>query len=705
MEAGKLIITTEMDTAMLDKEIDLLQDRLEGLESELDAIESQDPFEDQASEVRKLYNEIDTTRSKLQRLIKKKQELNEQPDGGFKNFIESLGEKLEGGFGKITKIGFALLGLRTGLFLIRNSVNMIAEQNDDVANKLSVFKLALANLLSRVVIPLVDFLTKILVYSNYILKAWFGIDLFANNTSKSTNKMKKGIGGANKEATKLKRTLAGFDEMNILQKDGSVGTGGGGGGISTPDIDTSFVKDIEIPEWVKWIADNKEGILNTLKEIAILIGEAFVIAKVVEFMGVISKLHSVLDGLSNLKIFGVLGGIAISLYGVTDLVLSIANGTANLNTVLKDLGIILDGVAVAMIAFNASNPLGWITLVIGAVLTLTGAFGDDEQAIKDVEQAQKDLNKAQQDYANATKQHLKAYDDKKKAEEELKRVAKELGITENDLREKGALLHEELANGKRQVSSLTPEERKLYEAYLNELDASEKLIGTQEKMKEARKEELNQDLELQRSNAFTAKSFEEYGKAVAKAYEEGAISGEEAGQRIYEVLGELDEKTRQTFVDGLPDKAKKGMLEFSKQLGWASKSLPQVDIVFNANTSNMTNAFNKAFNLIKNKASTFKLPTVGNAKGGIIGFAKGGVLPKLAPGGIINRPGPGVAIGGERGPEGVIPLTDSQQMNRLGMAIGKNVTIQAEIPVYVGGRQVSREMKIINADDVFAYNG
>ena len=83
-------------------------------------------------------------------------------------------------------------------------------------------------------------------------------------------------------------------------------------------------------------------------------------------------------------------------------------------------------------------------------------------------------------------------------------------------------------------------------------------------------------------------------------------------------------------------------------------------------------------------------------------------LPRLAKGGIINMPGRGIpvgsAIGGERGAEGVIPLTDSQQMDLLGEAIGKHIVINATVPVYVGNRQVAREMKRIEAENDFAFN-
>jgi len=83
-------------------------------------------------------------------------------------------------------------------------------------------------------------------------------------------------------------------------------------------------------------------------------------------------------------------------------------------------------------------------------------------------------------------------------------------------------------------------------------------------------------------------------------------------------------------------------------------------------------------------------------------------LPYLAKGGIINMPSRGVPVGGaiagERGMEGVIPLTDSQQMAMLGEAIGKYISMNATVPVYIGNRLVLREMKRIEAEENFAYN-
>lgn len=83
-------------------------------------------------------------------------------------------------------------------------------------------------------------------------------------------------------------------------------------------------------------------------------------------------------------------------------------------------------------------------------------------------------------------------------------------------------------------------------------------------------------------------------------------------------------------------------------------------------------------------------------------------LPRLKVGGIINMPNKGTmlgsAIGGESGKEGVLPLTDTQAMAELGKEIGKWININATVPVYVGNRQIAREIRKIDAEDNFAYN-
>ena len=120
------------------------------------------------------------------------------------------------------------------------------------------------------------------------------------------------------------------------------------------------------------------------------------------------------------------------------------------------------------------------------------------------------------------------------------------------------------------------------------------------------------------------------------------------------------------------------------------------------------NAFISGFNKLIKGLNKFKIDIPEWLGGGKLSFNIP-LIPKLAKGGIINMPGRGIpignAIGGERGREGVIPLTDSQQMELLGQAIGKYINVNANIPIYVGNRQIAREIRKINAEDDFAYNG
>lgn len=85
-------------------------------------------------------------------------------------------------------------------------------------------------------------------------------------------------------------------------------------------------------------------------------------------------------------------------------------------------------------------------------------------------------------------------------------------------------------------------------------------------------------------------------------------------------------------------------------------------------------------------------------------------LPRLAKGGIINQPGRGIPVGygqaiaGERGQEGVLPLTDSQQMALLGETIGKYVRIDNVIDVNMDSRRINRILQSSNNRVSFAGN-
>ena len=125
--------------------------------------------------------------------------------------------------------------------------------------------------------------------------------------------------------------------------------------------------------------------------------------------------------------------------------------------------------------------------------------------------------------------------------------------------------------------------------------------------------------------------------------------------------------------------------------------------IFNVVLGTIESLLNKPINAINKLINTI------NAVPGInLGKLSTFKFPRLAQGGIINMPGKGTyvggAIAGESGREAVLPLTDSQQMELLGEAIGRYITINASITNTMNGRVISRELQKIQNENNFANN-
>lgn len=163
--------------------------------------------------------------------------------------------------------------------------------------------------------------------------------------------------------------------------------------------------------------------------------------------------------------------------------------------------------------------------------------------------------------------------------------------------------------------------------------------------------------------------------------------------------------TTETEVGETTKKVKQNVGEINSQVNKLSGA--KINITTNTSSINKLKdilddiVYNVQILTGKNVITTTTWTTKANKKS-----AKGSIIyPKLAMGGIVNMPGRGIPYGGatiaERGAEAVLPLTDSQQMQLLGEAIGKFVTINATIPVYAYNRQVDRQIqKIQNQQDM-----
>lgn len=466
------------------------------------------------------------------------------------------------------------------------------------------------------------------------------------------------LGGATKKAKELKTSLRGFDKLNNIttptQASGSGGVSGGiGGALSGVDsalldalkeydlhLDSISNKAAQIRDSImEWLGFSKDAngewefqqvTLGTI--IGLLAGGAGVIWAGSKILGIVSGigewiggfltkipiLSGLLGNMSGLQIFGLVSGAAITLVGIVKTIGSIIDWLNDpswdtFEGVIGSLSIAITGASIAMIAFNATNPIGWLGLLIGVLGDLLFAFDDDERAIKSVKDAQDDLTKAQQDYAEQSKKHLQAYKQKQQAEEELKKTADKLGKSEEYVKQKGQELYENIANGKMTLDDLKGGNKDIYETYINLVDANERYTKANKDLQDANKKQVLENLELERSNAATSKSFDNYGNAISKALEGGYITAENAGERIYEVLMMMDERVRQTFVDKLPANVKNGMLEFQKQLdnvfSGLSDKLPQVEIKFYSNTQKFVSNMNTAIQTVQRNLNNLKPPT------------------------------------------------------------------------------------------------
>ncbi len=598
---GYITIGTELDTKGFDKEIAVLEDKLNDIKATLQMADedktlfSTREIKEMEAEAQKLGRRIDT-------LKEKQKKLDNAGFSGMKESVENVGKSIQKVTKKVVKWGLAVFGIRSAYMFVRQAISTLSSGNEQLAADVDYIRYALASTLQPVIERLVELAYKLLAYLGYIMQEWFGINIFANAN--------KGLDKAVGSAKELKKQLAGFDEMTVLQDNSS-----SGGGVTMPSYDLSAWQDIPIPNWVKWIGKNKK-LFETLSEVLLILFTT-------------SKVSKILSNIAML--FGVSGGMG--LIGLLEILLAIAAP---------------------------------ILIVL---------------AIKGVKEAINEMN----EFTKAVKKNKEMSDEAKKASNELaESIIKKTKANELDDKQT-KLTIDYLKNHTKQVIAMNNnlEKQKNWLGDLNGANADLK------KQQENLRDETSKDID----------AWNELTKAGKTTKEEQA----KFNQTIWDTIQKLDKAGINT------DELRKKYETLSGQ---------KYTAVVTVDTNQATTGLQRILDLLDKitgfviKGNFSTSAGSGGGGGGGHGFAKGGIiyhnLPKLATGGVINQPGRGVplgsAIGGERGAEGVIPLTDSQQMALLGESIGKYVTINATIPVYAYNRQVDRQIKRIKAEDDFAYN-
>lgn len=514
--------------------------------------------------------------------------------------IDKINNGLSQTLKKVARWGLALFGIRTAYNAIRGAMSTLSQYDTQMADNIEYIRYSLASSLQPVIQTILNLVVRLLQYINYIAKAWTGKNLF--KTADAFKSAQKSASGVAKSAKEINKQLAGFDEMNVLSDTSSGGAGGGGADITAPNIDLTGMQG-EVPEWLKWIVDNKDLILSI-------------------FAGVAAGLLAWKLGLSGIKSLGIGLAIAGVIYAIQSIIKYLQDPSfENFGKIITGIGVAVAGVA---IIFGA-----WPVAIAGAMVAIIGIIISNWEKIKTFLQ---------------------------NGIEWLKTSGKDiLNWLFGDF--------------------LNP----LYDAFVNNLQLILNFFDT----------------------TFTnAKKILDNIIEFVKNVFAGNWKG--AWENIKNIFFAIFDTIKNYFftVFGIIKNTVVGIAgTVGNILAGVFKAV--VNGVMGAIESILNSpirAVNRLIGVI-NKVPGINLGTLSTFK-----------LPRLAKGGIINQPGRGVpigygqAIGGENKMEGVIPLTDSQQMQLLGQSIGKYVNINLTNITKLDNRQIAKEQRRINAQSDFAFN-
>lgn len=281
------------------------------------------------------------------------------------NMFSQSFNKMQDGMNKSLKSAkrftLSLFGIQSIYRMLSRASSAYLAQDTETSSKIQSAWIGLGSVFAPLLNTIANFTIKAVSYINVFIKALTGTDFLANAMAKSMNK-------AGKSAGKLSKILAGFDEITNLDNDS-----GGGAGIDTSWMDN--FKNVELDQNVVAWLESVAIMLTPIKE---AVGVMFNWIKenkeaTIGFIIGLGVALTVLSGVWKTKILAL--GIGLAIAGIIKFVVELIEWIKNpswgqFTKVLDGLALAVAGVGVAMIAFNATNPVGWIILAVAAIIAL-----------------------------------------------------------------------------------------------------------------------------------------------------------------------------------------------------------------------------------------------------------------------------------------------------------------------------------------------
>jgi len=649
---GWITLGAELDTKSFDAQIEDVESKLATLEQRWEETNNMPAFEGKNEDLQNLSLQIEKLSNKLIILKKKQQDVNNQGLENLGNNVSKIGDGMSSILKKVAKWGLALFSVRTAYSLIRNAITTISESNDQMKANIDYMRFALAMSLKPIVEWLVNAVYKLMTYINYISQAWFGYNLFKDA---GIEDFEKSLEKSNKTAKDLKKTLMGFDEANVIQDTSSAS----GGGTTMPSLDLSKVEQIDVPDWVKWIANNKDTII----QLAEIVGIAFGVGKVTSILNNIAKLFGI-AGPAN-----AIGGVGLrGLFSSLGLIAIIAGG------------IIITAMCAKKVWDDLTHLKDEMDEIIEKNKTINRQETDNLDPIEDTNKLYSKMEVHQQSILDNNKNSKNTMAKIFGYSEGYLNASKEAVISsENEVRKLKEMFDVE-------GRTLSEKEEMLLIAQ-KQLGVNLRAIGTLEQqgkdttqLKEVNKQLYSTIAWMEGDIQYTKDQNAKKSKQQWDDLKDKAIN---SLQKIKDFkIGDKEVGVKVTIGDAL-----KKLGEVISNLGIVQGLKSALETGKNVITTNLVNPIKNAYNSLK----SFFTPTYG------------------ATGGIINLPGRGVPIGGniyggEAGREGLLPLTNPSAMAELGAEIGKWVNISLQNNMVVDGRilatavntQANRERLLLN---------
>ena len=269
---GYVVIGTELNTKSFDAQIDYIEGQLQEIEYKL----KQADMGFDVGDTQKLEAQYEKLVNQLDSLKKKQADFNKADLSNVHKSFEKVGDATSKSIKKIGRMTLAIFGVRSAYMAVRSAINTIAGDDNQLKADIDYMKDALAYSIEPIVRKIVDLAKQLMFYLAYLIREWTGKNIFENAN--------KSLGNANKKAKDLKKTMSGFDEMNV--------TGGGtsgGSGAGTPSFDLSSIEEMEEPKWLIMIRDIGQWIIDNWQQVifGLLLTKLFIDLLTSNWVGVI----------------------------------------------------------------------------------------------------------------------------------------------------------------------------------------------------------------------------------------------------------------------------------------------------------------------------------------------------------------------------------------------------------------------------------